>query len=277
MRIILKLWLFLAVWIICSGWVLSFFHLLNAPGYTLSLGLFALLVYYFLGFERAELWTGLKFKKFRNRFRRTAPKLYLLLALAAILGGALYHPTHFDGFSYRIPRVFHWLSEQKWHWIRSSDVRLNVVALDFDWLSAPFMAYAHTERSIFLINALSFILLPGAVFTAFHRLGVRKKVAWWWMWIVPAGYCYSMQAGSIGTDAFAAIFSLSAVALALRATEKENARDWWASLFAVALLTGAKQSNLPLALPWVIAAYPGLRFAFKRPAISLAGMALATG
>ena len=55
------------------------------------------------------------------------------------------------------------------------------------------------------------------MFSVFTRLGVRRRVAWSWMWLVPTGYCFLLQAGSIGNDLFGAPFALAAVDFALRA------------------------------------------------------------
>jgi hypothetical protein len=58
---------------------------------------------------------------------------------------------------------------------------------------------------------------------------------------------------------------LAAVDLALRAREKKSAADLWLSLLAAALATGVKQTNLPLVLLWMIAAWPGVRLFLARP------------
>jgi hypothetical protein len=105
---------------------------------------------------------------------------------------------------------------------------------------------------LFLINLFSFLLLPGLVFSVFTRLGVRAKVAWQWMWLLPTGYNFLLQAGSIGNDAFSAVFALAAIDFGCRAWESRRVRDLWLSLLAVALLTGTKATSLPLLLPWLV-------------------------
>src|SRR6185312_9470520 len=50
--------------------------------------------------------------------------------------------------------------------------------------------------------------------------GVRPRVAWHWMWIVPTGYCFLLQAGGIANDAFPTVDGLAMMDFALRAREK---------------------------------------------------------
>ena len=156
-------------------------------------------------------------QKFRRRFRRPFPLAFLILAALAFLGGALHPPTNYDALAYRIPRVLHWLAVGQWHWIHTIFDRLNDRSCGIEWVSAPFIALLKTDRWLFLINVVSFLLLPGLVFSVFTRLGVRRRVAWHWMWLVPTGYCLVLQAGSIGNDLFGATFALAAVDFALRA------------------------------------------------------------
>src|SRR6185312_13415013 len=104
--------------------------------------------------------------------------------------------------------------------------------------------------------------------------GVRPRVAWHWMWIVPTGYCFLLQAGGIANDAFPTVDGLAMMDFALRAREKcrgsraEGRRlrqgndfgpwtlDLGLSLLSAALLVGAKASNLPIGFPWAIVVVP---------------------
>jgi len=194
---------------------------------------------------------------------------FLVLASLAFLGGVLYAPSNYDAMAYRTPRVLHWLAEQRWHWIHTEFNRLNTRACAFEWVSAPLIAFARTDRFLFVINIISFFLLPGLIFSLFTRLGVSHRVAWYWMWIVPAGYCFLLQAGSIGNDLFGAVFALAALDFALRARSSQSPRDVWLSFLAAGLATGSKGSNLPLLLPWLIAVAPS--FKFIRHKLVLAG------
>jgi hypothetical protein len=76
------------------------------------------------------------------------------------------------------------------------------------------------------------------------------------MWLVPTGYCFVLQAGSIANDLFGAVFALAALDYALRARESKRHEDLWLSILSAALLTGSKASNLPLLLPWAVAILP---------------------
>jgi hypothetical protein len=198
--------------------------------------------------------------KYRRRFGRTFPVAFLLLASLAFLGGVLYAPSNYDAMAYRTPRVLHWLAEQRWHWIHTDFNRLNTRACAIEWVSAPMIAFARTDRFLFVINIISFLLLPGLIFSVFTRLGVSRRVAWYWMWIVPTGYCFLLQAGSIGNDLFGAVFALAALDFALRARSSQSPRDVWLSFLAAGLATGSKASNLPLLLPWLIAVAPSFKF-----------------
>jgi hypothetical protein len=106
---------------------------------------------------------------------------FFALAVMCFVGGALYHSQNNDSNEYRIPRVWHWLAEGHWTWIRITDVRMNVAGCDFEWIVAPIMLFTKHDRLLFLANWASYLLLPGLVFSSFTRLGLRPRVAWWWM------------------------------------------------------------------------------------------------
>ncbi len=129
---------------------------------------------------------------------------------------------------------------------------MNNRACGFEWLTAPLLLFTKSDRALFLLNFLSFLLLPGLIFSVFRRLGVRARVAWRWMWLLPTGYNFLLQAGGIANDTFPAIYALAALDFGCRAWVSRRPADLWHSLLAVALLTGAKASNLPLLLPWTI-------------------------
>ena len=249
----------------CAGWVLSAVHQLNVAGYavTFLLGLAAVWLL------RERLFPGdlggWNWRRQRRRFGRSFPLAFLVLALLAILGGAIHAPSNYDAMAYRVPRVLHWLAEGQWHWIYTSFQRVNTRACGIEWLSAPLIVLTKTDRGLFLINAASFLLLPGLVFSVFRRVGVRPRVAWHWMWLLPTGYCYLLQAGSISNDMFSTVYALAAVDFALRARISGRVSEVCLSLLSAALLTGAKASNLPLLLPWVVAFVPTWRLWLVRP------------
>src|SRR5262245_18757295 len=113
--------------------------------------------------------------------------------------------------------------------------RLNVRAVGWEWVTVPFLVFTKTDRLFFLINIISFLLLPGLIFSMLRRLGVKSRAAWHWMWLLPSGYCFLFQAGSIGNDLFGAVFALAAMDLALRARESRNLTQVWLSCLAAAL------------------------------------------
>lgn len=267
-----RIWILLSAVLAGAGWILSAVHALNRVGYAVCLAFTALLLVVWWRKTRwrpqarsARLWA-----KFRKRFKRPAPLFFLLTALLALGGGLATRPNNGDSDAYRIPRVLHWLAQGGWHWIHTGDSRMNISGCNFEWLSAPLILFTRTDRWLFLINALPYFLLPGLIFDVFRRLRIAPRVAWWWMWILASGWCFALQAGSTINDSLGVIYALAAVAFALRAGETGKAGDLWLSLLAVAELTGLKQTNLPLLLPWFIAAWPARRLWLKKPAWSWA-------
>jgi hypothetical protein len=262
---LVKLWIVLAALLCAGGWLLSLARLLTPLGYGLLFllaGVGLVLVWRRAGprWQPRAAWARL-----RCRFRRPLPLMFLALAVLALVGGSLYAPANYDTLSYREPRILQWLAEGQWHWIHTPNYRMNNRACNFEWLMTPLLAFTHSDRGVFLLNLTSFLLLPGLVFSVFCRFGVRPRVAWHWMWLLPTGWNFALQAGSTGNDAYAAVYALAAVDLALRARVSGRASDWWLSLVAAALLTGSKATNLPLALPWLVAALPSWRLALARP------------
>lgn len=257
----------LSALLVGGGWGLSALHQLNRAGYAVLL--FPMVVLAGFWWKKKRPFSEENFRRLRakisRRFRRRAPQLFLVIAGLALLSGCLYSALNYDANSYRLPRVMHWLWAGQWHWIRTFDPRMNVAACGMEWLSAPLIAFSHTDRLLFLPNWFSYLLLPGLIFSVFTRLQVRPRVAWWWMWLLSAGWCYALQASSVANDSFAAIYILAAVDLALRAREKNSASDLWLSLLAAALATGTKQTNIPLALLWLVAAWPSRRLLWLRP------------
>jgi len=268
MAIVVRAWILFSTLLVAAGWILSALHQLNRAGYAV---IFALAGIAFIYWWRKNDFCAREFFrkvscKFRRRFKRVAPFLFLILVLLSLLSGSLYPALNYDANAYRLPRVFHWLWAEQWHWIHAYDSRMNISGCGFEWLSAPLMLFTRGDRLLFLINWISYLMLPGLIFSMFTRLQVRPRVAWWWMWILPSGWCYALQASSVANDSFAVIYALAAVDMALRARENKNVTDLWLSLLAVALLTGTKQTNIPLALPWLVAAWPSMRLFLARPA-----------
>ena len=190
------------------------------------------------------------------------PLCFAALAILIFIGGAIYPPDNYTGLTYRAGRVLQWLAHGGWFWIHTTDFRMNDRACGIEWLSAPVLLFTHSTRGLFLINFLPFLLLPGLIFSVFTRLGVRARVAWHWMWLLPTGYTFLLQAGGMANDTFPAVYALAAMDFALRARKSRHLSPGacrshlWHSFLAAALLTGAKATNLPLLLPWAILIFP---------------------
>jgi hypothetical protein len=249
---LVQLWIWISAFATLTGWTLSVFGQLNRAGYAVALALFAS----FLFFQRKNpALAGIKnfrHQKMFRRFHRPWPLCFGLLALLVFVGGALYSPDNYTAMTYRFPRILQWLAHGHWFWIHTTNYRMNDRACGIEWLSAPFLLFNGLERAVFLLNFVPFLLMPGLIFSIFTRLGIHPRVAWQWMWLLPSGYNFLLQAGSAANDTFPTLYALAAVDFALRARQSKSSADATASILAAALLTGAKASNLPLLLPWAI-------------------------
>ena len=258
-----KGWILVSTWAALVGWSLSLSGHFNQTSYAWSL--------VFLALPLAFLCRKTKFPRsmaffypicFLKRLRKNPtkpsfwlPLMFISVASLALAGGALYPPSNYDALSYRLPRILHWLDVCQWHWIDGSNARQNYSAPGFEWLMAPLLVFFKTDRLFFFINWISFLLLPGLVFRTFRLAGLPKQTCWWWMWLLPLGYGYVLQSGSIGNDAYAAVYALASVCFVLSADKRGKFLDFGWALLSVALLTGTKGSNLPLALPWLVAMF----------------------
>jgi hypothetical protein len=265
----------LALWLLYSfcaslvGWTASATSLLTPLSYWLFLAMFLFLV--------ISVWTLKPFPRLlsyrlppRKRFQRFLPLAFLFFCILVLLSGILYGPSNYDGLSYRVPRVLHWLAEGHWFWIDTMDQRMNTRSLLFEWLMAPLLSFNGGFRFLFFLNVISFLLLPGLLYGVFTALGVPRRSAYTWMWILPLAPLYLLQAGSIGNDSFATVYFLAGLWFVLRAVKSGSLLDWWLSCAAMAMLTSAKLSNLPLGLPWLALAIPFfMRFPRRIPLAAL--------
>jgi hypothetical protein len=254
-------WVWFCAYLNFAGWTLSALHQLSAAGYSVALLIGFAALFIWRKKNSKQFFPQVRCQKLRRRFRKPFPLAFLILAAMAFLGGVLHPPSNYDGLAYRVPRVLHWLAAGQWQWIYTGFERVNVRSCGIEWVSAPFIALLKTDRLLFLVNIASLLLLPGLMFSVFTRLGVCRRTAWHWMWIAPTGYCYLLQAGSIGNDLFGATFVLAAMDFALRAKISRAPRDFFTSVLAAAMMTGCKLSDLPLMLPWAIAIFPSLSLA----------------
>jgi hypothetical protein len=263
-----------AMWIVfcalcnCAGWALSGLHALHRMGYALV---------WLLAFGTLVVWcvkTGARLSlpsrnRLKIRFRRPFPLAFLILAILATLGGVLYPPTNYDALAYRTPRVLHWLAEKQWHWIHTDFLRLNTRGCGIEWVTAPLFLFSRTDRCEFLINIICLFLLPARTFSLLTCLGVSRRTAWFWMWLLPTGYIYLLQAGSIANDLFGAICAISAIDFALRARREKRIGHLYISILAAALMTASKAFNLVILLPWAIAVAPSFPLLLRRPLASV--------
>ncbi len=281
-----QFWIILSTLASVAGWCLSALGMLNRTGYAIFAVVVIALAFVF---RKASLFSPLSpvrdVRKLRHRGRRFLPAAFGILAALVFLSGCLYAPTDHTGLSYRLPRVLQWLQHGSWFWINTPNYRMNDRACGIEWLSAPLLLFLKSDRALFLLNFIPFILMPGLIFSMWTRLGVRPRVAWCWMWLVPTGYCFLLQAGGIANDAFPTVYALAMMDFALRARDKVRGSrfegrgaggtagfgpwtlDLGLSLLSAALLVGAKASNLPMGLPWVMVAAPLIPhfFSFRSP------------
>jgi len=136
---------------------------------------------------------------------------------------------------------------------------MNNRATGFEWMSVPHFALFNSDRALFLINIIPFLLLPGALFGFLREFGASRRVAWLWMWTFPLAYGYLLQSASTANDAAATLYSITAVFAAQRFSRLGNSSDLWFCLTASSLLTGIKASNLPLLLPVALLIMPAWR------------------
>ena len=163
MLTLVRLWILLSCLLVGAGWALSALHQLNRAGYGIVFATAGILlaVWRRKSLRRPPLQPARLFHSFRRRFRRPAAGCFLLLAILALVAGGLYTPLNYDANAYRLPRILHWLAAGQWHWIHTCDLRMNIAACGMEWLSAPLILFTHTDRFLFLINWVSFLMLPG--------------------------------------------------------------------------------------------------------------------
>jgi hypothetical protein len=260
------LWLAYCAWAVLLGWGLSALGLLNGWGYLAGLALAVAAMAVLL---RGRAMRSRDLRSLRipcRRFRRLFPALYLTVLAFALIGGALHPPSNYDALGYRLPRMLQWLADERWHWIHTIYHAVNTRGTVSEWVQLPFLLLGRSDRLLFLPNIISFALLPGLVFGILTRLGISRRVAWNWMWIFPSGYCFALQAGSIGNDLVGATLFLAAIHFALKARSSRLWGDFALSAAGMALATGVKPSNVPLVLPWLIAVWPAIPVLWRHPA-----------
>ncbi|HTT57726.1 MAG TPA: hypothetical protein VMF63_11495, partial [Opitutaceae bacterium] len=247
----------LAAGAVCTsgGWILSLAGWLRPIGYWVLVGvalMMAAIIARYTEFLRLPPWTGVRWR----RYRRLWPAAFCLAAGLVVLGALAHEPNNVDAMTYRLPRVLHWLARGRWHWIETVDPRLNYSACGQEWLMAPWLALTDSGRLTWIWNFGGWLLLPGLLFLTLRDLGVRPRVAWVWMWLLPLAPLYVLQAGSVANDLLGAVYFVAALAFAARLRRDASKEALVFSIVAMALATGAKASNLPLVLPWLVLVAP---------------------
>jgi len=264
----LSLWILFSAWCPFSGWGLSLLHCLNVVGVIISLfffiGALALLAKPWKLIEKSK---ACRWRLIRSRW--ILPRLWITLTILAFIGGIAYTPNNYDYLTYRFPRLLNWCWEQGWFWIPTVNRRMNFSATQFEWMMAPLFILFKTDRLFFLINIASYLFVPTLIFSVFKELGISKRIGWWWMWVLPCGYCYILQAASLGNDSFAVTYFLASLHYLFRAKVSSPARNLSLSLLSIALLTAVKASNLPLVLPWLTLLYFTRESLFRKESLVL--------
>lgn len=259
-----------------AGWGLSLGGWLSCSGYAVVVVTVAAVGASWWGLRRPalklprwRLWES----RIKRRARQPLPALYGVLLALAGLGGALYAPSNYDALTYRIPRMLHWNAAGRWHWITTPNPRMNYSGTVQEWGMSALYACAPTDRLFFLLNLTAYALLPGLCFAGLRALGVRRRAAWVWMWLLPSAHVFALQAGSVGNDALGIVCLLAALYFGAQANTRQSPHALWLGCLAAAVLSGIKASNLPLLLPCAIALIPAWRQAVSRPFVSAVALA----
>lgn len=271
------LWVIYTCWCQVTGWGLSLMGALHEKGYLAASPLLFIAAFAFWHHTRSGSPKP-RLSRWSRRLK-TSPSFaaWCLVSTLILIGALLNAPSNYDGLTYRLPKLLYWLQENRWHWIDGIDFRLNITGAGIEWMSAPFILLTRSDRGLFLLNFLPFLLLPGLFFVAARGLGIRTRLAGWWMWVWPMAYGIALQAGSIGNDMLAAGLALASLAFAAQALRSRPFLCIAFSALAAAAMTSIKATTLPLGLPialfWCWAGYKAL--GTKR--LFLIGTAVAPG
>ena len=275
--VLLRLWLIAQTILVAGTWILSPFRLVDWRGYSL---IFAVIGVWWI-WEWKVSGVGAfharrDIRKLVRRLKRPLPITIAAVWLISLIGGIAWLSTYADTLSYRLPRALHWIADKQWSWIPSDDSRINAVGLNMEMVWMPFLKLLKGDRLLFLLNLLGYTFLPGLFFSFLRGMRIAGRTAWNWMWILPGGYVFAMQAGSLGNDAYAAVVALAAMAFAFRAQRTGEVSDAWYSILAAGFLTGIKQVAAPFGLVWLPAMIPIMRLLRRRPITSVLIVGLAT-
>lgn len=251
-------WLIWGAWCSVCGWTLSVLHLLNGWGHLLASP--ALVVSSWLWWRATRPQTPVRpWLHSRAWMFRPLPLIYAACAVLSLIGAVSYDPWSFDSTTYRLPRLLHWWAANHWYWIGTVDHRLDFSSCGFEWQMLPLLELTHSDRVLFLLNWLPYLMAPGLIFSVFQSVGINPRTARRWMWLLPMGYCYALQCGGLQNDGYALNFTLAAVGFAVVGYRSGRGGVVVMSLLAASLVTGAKLSSAPLLLPLGLFLLPALR------------------
>lgn len=253
-----------------AGWSLSAIHYLNAVGLIIAIPLFWFLMARLIGLGLPPKPSKSVLSCWHLRFKKLLPASFIILAILSLIGGFLYAPNNFDALIYRMPRVADWLMAEHWEWITTTKNNLNTRSTGFEWWTAPMFAILKTDRLVFLINLVSFLFLPGLFFSLFRQMGVPRKSAYSWMWILPSGYCFVLQAASVGNDMLATLFAVAAFDFGFRWKRGGGYPCFALALLGCAMMTAIKPTTLPLLLPFAVLFHDMWLPTLRKPLATLA-------
>ena len=252
-------WLLWSAWCSLTGWGLSAINHLDGRGHLAALPILIVAILFWLKSTVTERNEFSNITKWRRRFFRPAPLIYLTIVGLSLLAALVNpNPWSFDSSTYRLPRILYWWSAHHWFWIGTLDHRLDYSSVGFELQMLPLIELTHSDRFLFLLNWLPLLLMPALVFLVFRACGVNGRSARRWMWLLPTGYCFALQSSGLQNDGYAVNYLLAAIAFAACAFHSRRSSGLWFALLAAALLTGAKVSNLPLLLPLGVFLLPAL-------------------
>jgi len=174
------------------------------------------------------------------------------VSLVAALGCL---PWSYDATSYRLPRLLYWWSAHHWFWIGTLDHRLDFSSCGFEWQMLPVILLTRSDRLIFLLSFLPFLLMQGLVFFSFRALGVNGRSARRWMWLLPPVFLLwaNLHGGFI--MGFVVLSAYCAESLWLRLRGKPGAGEGRLWGVAIACVPAAFCNPNGFLAVWVLAAY----------------------
>ena len=242
------------IWALASFFLLSALGLLSGRGYLISGVIFCIPAVIYL----KSISGKFRLPGFLPWRRILYPPLLLwfVIAFAILVGSVIHPPSNYDAFSYRVPRMLHWLAESRWHWINGPDSRYDFMAPLWEINALPLLALSGSDRLLFLPNFLCFLVLPGLIFTTFLKLGISPRTSRLCMWVLPSGYAVILQAGSLGSDLMGAVFFLVSLHFLLRWPKEGKNDHFLLSCITMGFSTATKVSNLVFGLPWLLLLLP---------------------